>query len=97
MVFNIRIINKDKTISKYNLTNTSELHIKRFFLTLLHCNSKNEESIISKQIGLKNGFNSLAKVVYEFSFNDEIIVYDFKYNKNSNKLVRSKRIKTIKL
>lgn len=97
MVYNIRIIDKDYKIHKYNVTNITETQIKRFCLCLMRSNLKNKECITLNNKMLTEGFNSLAKVVYEFSFNDEIIVYDFKYNKNSNKLVRSKRIKTIKL
>lgn len=97
MVYNIRIIDRDYKVHKFNVTNITENQIKRFCLCLMRSNNKNEECITLNNKMLTEGFNSLAKVVFEFSFNDEIIVYDFKYNKNSNKLVRSKRIKTIKL
>lgn len=97
MVFNFRLLDKNNNIQKYNLTNYTEKQIKRFCLALRHCKSKNEEDVVLGKIRAEKGFNSLAKVVYEFAMNDEIIVYDYKHNKTTNKLVRSKRINTIKL
>lgn len=97
MVVNFRIIDTNYNIQKYSVNNVTETQIKRFCLALRHCKSKNEEDIVLGKIRAEKGFNSLAKVVYEFAMNDEIIVYDYKHNKTTNKLVRSKRINTIKL